>query len=314
MPANLTADYLAAEQSFKQAQTTQEKIAALEEMLATLPKHKGTEKLHADIRRRLSQARKESQRKGGSHATPAYLVRREGAGQVVLVGPPNSGKSQIVAALTHARPEVADYPFTTHLPVAGMMPFQDVQIQLVDLPAMSAEFAEPWMPQVIRMANLSVLVAAPSDPDVLGEIEFILATFEQWRLAPPALLVANKLDLPGAAEDFAIIRDMYCDRLKCIGISAASGLGLDEFAGTVFAALDVVRFYSKPPGKKADLDRPYILRRGETVQDAAAKVHRDFAEHLHFARLFRLHHEQDGLMVERTHVVEDQDILEFHAA
>src|ERR1019366_2164472 len=191
MPANLTSDYLAAEQAYQRAQTHQEKIAALEQMLATLPKHKGTEKIQADLRRRLSQARKESQKKGAAHATPPYFVKREGAGQVVLIGPPNSGKSQLVCHLTHARPEVARYPFTTRLPTPGMMLFENVQIQLVDTPPMSAEFMEPWMPQVIRPAHLSALIVDPNDPDVLGEIEFILQTLEDWHLPAPKLLVGK---------------------------------------------------------------------------------------------------------------------------
>lgn len=312
MPANLTPDYLAAEREYKSAQSQAEKIAALERMLATLPKHKGTEKLQADLRRRLSQARKESQKKGPAHAAPFYAVEKEGAGQVVLIGPPNSGKSQLVAALTHAEPEVADYPFTTRFPTPGMVQFEDVQIQLVDLPPISAEFMEPWTPQVIRNANLGVLLVDVNDPAVLDEIEFIEQTVERNRLARPPLLAGNKLDLPGAEANLAALEDLYGARYRYLGISAATGQNLDRFARAVFDALELVRVYTKIPGKKADLNAPYILHRGQTVQDAARQVHKDFAEHLKFARLFRIDGTRDGLMVERTHVVEDRDILEFH--
>ncbi|MGA2194200.1 MAG: GTPase [Bryobacteraceae bacterium] len=314
MPANLTADYLAAEQAYQRAQTHQEKIAALEQMLATLPKHKGTEKIQADLRRRLSQTRKESQKKGASHAAPPYFVKREGAGQVVLIGPPNSGKSQMVRHLTHARPEVADYPFTTRLPTPGMMLFENVQIQLVDTPPMSAEFMEPWMAQVIRPAHLSALIVDPNDPDVLGEIEFILQTLEGWQLPPPKLLAGNKCDQPGAGENFAALQALYGDRFRTVRVSAATGAGLEVFACETFRSLDLVRFYSKAPGKKPDLEVPYVLRRGATIADAAAHVHRDFAEHLKYARLFRKSYDHAGLMVERTHAVEDEDVLEFHTA
>ncbi len=313
MPANLTADYLAAEQAYKQAETQAEKIAALEQMLATLPKHKGTEKMQAEIRRKLSQARKESQKKGGAHTAPAYLVKREGAGQVVLIGPPNSGKSLLVSRLTHAHAEVADYPFTTRMPLPGMMQFEDVQIQLVDTPAMSAEYMETWMAQVIRAAQGAVLLVDPNDADVLGQIDFILQKLEGWRLPRPKLLVGNKIDQRGAEENFTAVAELYRDRMPGVAVSAASGLGLDGFARAIFQALDVVRFYSKPPGKKPDLDAPYVIRRGATVQEAAAQVHRDFAEHLKYARLFRKSKDQGGLMVERSHVVEDQDVLEFHS-
>ena len=311
MPANLTPDYLAAERAYKAAETQQEKVAALEEMLATLPKHKGTEKLQADIKHRLSQARRESQKKGAGHSAPAYLVKREGAGQIALVGPPNAGKSRLVCALTHARPEVADYPYTTRMPVPGMMTFEDVQIQLVDLPPVGREFRESWMPQALRTLQTSALVVDVNDPDVLGEIEFTRAQLDSWRVPQPRLLVGNKLDL-SSEENFDALRELCGEGLACVGVSAVDGTGLDVFRAAAFRALDVVRFYSKPPGKPADLAVPYTLQRGETVQDAAAKVHRDFAEHLKYARLFRKSHDHDGLMVERTHLVEDQDILEFH--
>jgi ribosome-interacting GTPase 1 len=314
VPANLTPEYLAAEQAYKQAETPQEKITALEQMFAALPKHKGTEKMQADIKRRLSETRRESQRirKVGTHSAPAYLVRRQGAGQVALLGPPNSGKSQLVCTLTHAQPEVAEYPFTTRMPVPGMMPFEDVQIQLLDLPPMSAEFMEPWLPQVVRSAHVSALVVDPNDPDVLGEIDFILTTLDRWRVPPPTLLVGNKLDLPGATENFRVVKELYCERFHCLGVSAVTSAGLADFARASFDALNVVRFYSKAPGMKADLEAPYVLRRSSTVEDAAEHVHRDFAEHFRYARLFRRSHVHDGLMVERTHVVEDGDILEFH--
>jgi uncharacterized protein len=314
VPANLTPEYLAAEQIYKRAETPQEKIGALERMFAVLPKHKGTEKMQADIKRRLSEARRDSQKVGnaGAHSAPAYLVKREGAGQITLLGPPNSGKSQLVRAVTHAHPEVADYPFSTRMPVAGMMPFEDVQIQLVDLPPMSAAFMEPWLPQVVRSADLCSLVLDPNDPDVLSEIDFILTTLDRWRTLPPRLLVANKLDLPYATENFRAVEELYCEQFRCMGVSAVTGAGLGPFARVSFETLNVVRFYSKPPGKKPDLEVPYLLRRGSTVEDAAAHVHRDFAEQLRYARLFRRSHEHDGQMVQRVHVVEDGDILEFH--
>jgi len=314
MPANLTPEYLAAEQTYKHAHSHEEKIAALEQMLATVPKHKGTEKIQAELRRRLSQTRKESRKKTTPHTTPAYFVKREGAGQVVLIGPPNSGKSEMVCRLTHAHPEVADYPFTTRMPTAGMMLFENVQIQLVDTPPMSAEFMEPWMSQVIRPAHISALVVDPNDLDVLGETEFILHTFEGWQLPPPKLLIGNKLDQSDARENFAAVQALYGNRFHYVGISAVTGTGLDAFAREAFRCLDLVRFYSKAPGKKPDLEVPYVLRSGATVQDAAAHVHRDFAEHLKYARLFRRLGGYDGVMVERTHVVEDEDVLEFHAA
>jgi ribosome-interacting GTPase 1 len=312
MPANLTPEYLAAEREYKSAVTQAEKIEALERMMATLPKHKGTEKMQADIRRRLSQTRKESGKKGAAHAVPFYLVEKEGAGQVALIGPPNSGKSQLVCALTHAQPEVADYPFTTRFPMPGMMLFENVQIQLVDLPPLSTEFMEPWLPLVIRRADLGVLLVDVNDPAVLDEIEFIVETLNQRSLPVPKLLVGNKADVSGAEENFTALEELYRDRYRCLAVSAATGRNLDHFRRAVFDALELVRVYTKAPGKTADVSSPFVLRRGQTVLDAARQVHKDFAENLKFARLFHISGNREGLMVERTHLVEDEDILEFH--
>lgn len=312
MPANLGPDFLSAEDDFRKAETSAERIEALERMYAALPKHKGTEKLQADIKRRLSQARKDSQKKGASHAAPFYLVPREGAGQVALVGPANSGKSSLVCALTHARPEVAPFPFTTHAPLPGMMAFEDVQIQLLDLPPIAADFTEPWMGQALQRADECVLVVDVDDPDDLSEIEYVEERLKEWKIGAPRLMAANKMDQPGSEGNLEALRDLYQDRYELLPVSVETRAGLEAFARRVFELLDVVRVYTKAPGKKAELDKPYVLKRGATVIDAARHVHKDFAEQLKFARLFHKNGGRNGLPVERSHVLEDGDILEFH--
>jgi len=312
MPANLGPEYLAAEAEYRSAHTAAEKIAALEKMFSTLPKHKGTEKMQADIRRRLSQERKESQKKASSRAVPSYVLPREGAGQVVLLGPANSGKSSLVCALTHAHPEVGEFPFTTRLPTPGMMHFDNVPIQLIDLPPISGDFTEPWLPQAIRHADASVLVVDVNDAEDLEEIELIEGDLRDWHLPPSRLLACNKVDRPGGVSNFEALADLFRERYRAIPVSADTGEGLAGFARAVFDLLDVVRVYTKVPGKKAELERPYVLKRGATVLDAARQVHKDFVEHLRFARLYRGDGTHDGIMVDRHHAVQDGDILEFH--
>ena len=215
MPANLTPDYLEAERRFKSAKTTEEKIAAIEEMMATIPRHKGTEKMQADLKRRLSKLRAEQARRPTSRAGIIHRVEKEGAGQVAMVGPPNSGKSLLVRRLTHAMPEVADYPFTTRVPLPGMMPFEDVQIQLVDLPPVHPDFPESWLYQIIRNADAALLVVDLSDPDLLEDLETTLGQVANAKvqldqaelpstpgwLRKRTLLVANKIDASGAPEN-----------------------------------------------------------------------------------------------------------------
>ncbi|HIE04165.1 MAG TPA: GTP-binding protein, partial [Candidatus Latescibacteria bacterium] len=124
MPANLPPQYFEAEEEFRQAKTPQEKIEAIRKMISVMPKHKGTEKLHAYLRRRLAQLSKEARRKPKvSRSSPIDRIKKEGAGQAALAGPPNTGKSKLLAALTRARPFVAPYPFSTFLPTPGMMPY-----------------------------------------------------------------------------------------------------------------------------------------------------------------------------------------------
>ncbi|HEY3230334.1 MAG TPA: GTPase, partial [Roseiflexaceae bacterium] len=213
MPANLTPEYLAADRKFKEATTPQHRLAALEEMLATIPKHKGTEKMQADLKRRIAKLRQETQRrKSAARAKPFYHVEREGAGQITLVGAPNSGKSLLLAVLTNALPEVAAYPFTTRMPLAGMVAFEDVQIQLVDLPPISQESAEGWLYAIVRNADGALVVVDLADPDILTSTQQMLGLIEGAGLTivppgaarsagqVPAMFVAAKLDTPGASD------------------------------------------------------------------------------------------------------------------
>ena len=174
MPANLTPQYLAAEQLFKEAVTTKAKIEALEKMMAVMPKHKGTEKLQADLRRRLAKLRSEGTKKHGvSKASAMYSVQREGAGQVVLVGAPNVGKSSLLSYLTKAAPEIGDYPFTTRLPQPGMMRYENIQIQLIDTPPITPENFEPWHAELIKSADAVLLMMDLESPNPMNDLREI---------------------------------------------------------------------------------------------------------------------------------------------
>jgi len=325
MPANLTPVYLEAERRFKSAKSTEEKITAIEEMMATIPRHKGTEKMQADLKRRLSKLRAEQTRRPPSRIDIIHRVEKEGAGQVAMVGPPNSGKSLLVRRLTHAMPEVADYPFTTRVPLPGMMPFEDVQVQLVDLPPVHPDFPESWLYQIIRNADAALLVVDLSDPDLLEDLETTLSQIANAKvqldeaglpyttgwLRKRTLLVANKIDASGAPENFDILRDLYGGRFELARVSAESGEGLEPLRHAVFEMLAVIRVYTKAPGKKLERVAPYILKRGTRLIDLAAHVHQDFLAQLKYARLWRAGR-LEGQMVNRDHVLEDGDVVELH--
>jgi ribosome-interacting GTPase 1 len=317
--------YLEAERRFKSAKTTEEKIAAIEEMMATIPRHKGTEKMQADLKRRLSKLRAEQARRPAGRAGIMHRVEKEGVGQVVMVGPPNSGKSLLVRMLTHAQPEVADYPFTTRVPLPGMMPYEDVQVQLVDLPPVHPDFPESWLYQIIRNADAALLVVDLSDPDLLEDLETTLGQLTATKVQlgevelpgvpgwvrKCTLLVANKIDASGAPEGLEILRDLYGERFHITRVSAETGEGLEPFRRLVFELLEVIRVYTKAPGKKLERTAPYILKRGSRLIDLAEHIHHDFLAQLKYARLWR-EGRFEGQMVNRDHVLEDKDVVELH--
>jgi len=324
MPANLTPEYLAAEARYRAAKTDQEKLEALREMLKTIPKHKGTEKLQADIKRKIAQLRTAPKKRGPSRTVLDY-IEREGAGQVALAGLPNSGKSSILGKLTNARPEVADYPFSTLKPLPGMMEFEEIQIQLIDLPPLSREYTEGWVYSHIRYADLVLLVLDLGAEDPEGDLLELLSLLEEVKLhltpepeegldegtmVKRGLICGTKLDLPGAREHLVKIEEASVG-LPIVALSTATGEGLEEFRRAVFAALEIIRIYTKEPGKKPDMERPYILPRGSTVLDVARAIHQDFAKRLKYAQLWGSG-KFDGQRVPRDHEVQDGDIVEIH--
>jgi len=335
MPANLTPEYLEAEQAYKEASTTPEKIAALEHMLAVIPKHKGTEKMIGELRHKIAKLRQEATRahKAGPSRGPAiHQVEKEGAGQVVLAGAPNTGKSALVARLTHAKPEVANYPFTTRVPTPGMMPFEDIQIQLVDLPPLDPQYGEVWVPQTIRSADAILIVVDLAALELLDEIENTVALLDKAKIAAakrdplpygfvekPTLVVANKVDLPGARADFEAFLELYGARFPAVAVSAETGEGLDQLQRAIFNLLGIIRVYSKEPGKKADMTTPFVLQAGETVADLAGRVHKEILAHLKYARVWAHPSaplaagvKYEGQMVHRDHRLADRDVVELH--
>ena len=328
MPANLTPQYIEAERKFREAKTPQEKIKALEEMMATIPKHKGTEKLQAMLKTKMAKLKAQSQlRPTVARHGAGFHVEKSGAGQVILVGPANAGKSQLIASLTGAQPEVGDYPYTTRAPFPYMMKFENIKIQLVDTPPIAPDDIESGLAELIKVADGVLMVLDLADPDSASKLESLLLKLKEKRLElfsknavlPPesaplakkTLIAANKCDLPQVEENLALLQEFFGDRFNFISVSARRGDGLEELKKLVFGLLDIIRVYSKAPGKKADLNDPFALKKGSSVNDAARAVHKDFVEKLKYARIWRKNILQ-GQMVNRDFALEDEDIVELH--
>jgi ribosome-interacting GTPase 1 len=295
-------------------------------MLSTIPKHKGTEKLQADIKRRLAKLKNEAQQQERKRGFSIH-VEREGAGQVAVLGPPNAGKSRLVQELSGVELEVADYPFTTQRPHPAMMPFEDVQVQLVDLPPVSPIHTESWVPGIARNADLVLLVVDLSAADVLEQADDTLRMLEagKLRLVPHkvtpdgnasiaekrTLFVGSKRDEAGAGENLEALSEIYAGRLGFLPVSATSREDVESLRRTIFSALDLVRVYSKPPHHEPEMQRPYVLPAGSTLLDFASEVHRDFVEKLKFARVWG-EGKFDGQRVNKDYLVADRDVIELH--
>ncbi|MCZ6634438.1 MAG: 50S ribosome-binding GTPase [bacterium] len=330
MPANLPPDYHRAEQRYREAISPEDKIEALEEMMRIMPKHKGTDHLRADHRKRLSQHKKELQegkKKGAKTSSTLDKVDKQGAGQVVLVGLPNAGKTSIVAHFTKAQVEPTDYPFATFKPTSGMMHFENIQIQLVDMPPVSPEHTEYWAFNIIRNTDLVLLVVDLSQPapeeqvlelTSLLEEKHLLLTGDRETESPdlstaikPTYLVATKFDAPNAESGLASLQEEYGDDFPILTLSVQSGHNTETLPEKLFEALHVLRIYTKAPGKQPDMDQPYTLPIGSTVFEVAETVHRDFSENLRFARIWGAD-KYDGQQVKQDHVVSDEDVIELH--
>jgi ribosome-interacting GTPase 1 len=341
MPTNVTPEYKKAEEAYRAAREPRDRLDCLKEMLRTIPKHKGTEHLQADIKSRIKQLTEElsGPKKGGKRSGPSYSVRPEGAAQVALIGPPNSGKSSLHQKLTHSRSEIGAWPFTTQLPVPGMLPFEDTHFQLVDLPPLAEEFTIPWYATPLQSADSALLVVDLSEPACAEQTQYVLDWLSErkihlnpewpaaggqdsgvgdpdsdpFRIVLPALILANKFDLDPDPREADALKELLQIDLPHLYTSTETGQGMDEIGAFLFENLGVVRVYTKIPGKPAETDKPFTVMRGATVHDVARLVHKEIAGGLRFARIWG-RHVYDGQQVGPEHEVEDHDVVELHMA
>lgn len=326
MPLNLPPEALAAERRYRAAQTDEERLETLEEFLSLIPKHKGTDKLRADLRKRLSKLKSSAEsHKGGGKRASTFHVRKEGAGQVMILGCANVGKSALLAALTNATPEVSVSPFTTWQPMPGMMPIEDIQVQLVDTPALDADYVEPELYNLIRQADL-ILLMVDLLHNPVEQLQVSIARLEEHGIVPrhrideypegerlttiPLLVLVNKNDNASSDEDYEIFCALLESEWPCLPISVTAGRNLERMRQMVYERLNIMRVYSKAPGKEADLEKPFVLPKGSTVADFAQKVHRDFYENLKAARVWG-QGVFDGQLVQRDHVLHEGDVVEL---
>lgn len=334
MAVNLPPQYHDAEARYKKGRTAEEKLAALREMWVILPKHKASEKVQADLKTKISELTDQIEHeklgpKKAAHGT--HKVPRQGAGQVVFLGPPNAGKSRLLSRLTKATPQVAPYPFTTREPAPGMMEYEDVRVQLIDLPPVTPDHYEHFITDITRAADAAVLFLDLSDDDGPLVTQSVVERMKVARreLVPPdtpptddpsiyqlkTLLLANKADDEAADIRLEIARESTLGTTRVPFpfhvVSCELGTGLEELRKAIYELLGVMRVYTKQPGKPADTTSPFTCPVGSTVQEFAGHVHKDFEEGLKSARVWGSG-AFDGQTVGRDHVLKDRDVVELH--
>ena len=327
MPTNLPADYFNAEERFRSATTTEDKIKYLEEMMGTIPKHKGTDHLRADLRKKLSKLKTAAtSKKSSKKQLSAYHINKEGAGQIIIIGTTNVGKSSLVANQTNADPEVSEVPFTTWTAMPGMMKIDNIQVQVIDTPPIGDEYIDPEFLNLIRRVDL-VLVMIDLHAHPVQQLEFVLQKLQENRIAPkylegqievegfllhvPTLVVVNKFDSEEYEEHYQIFKELLGQEYPMVPVSVQTGHNIDTLKRTIFEKLGVIRVYSKAPGKDVDKSAPFVVDQGIQLGDFAGKVHKDFQEKLKSAKIWGTSADFDGQMVSRDHVLEDEDIVEL---
>ncbi len=330
MPTNVTAEYKAAEAAYKKARDPGERLTLLKDMLRLIPKHKGTDHLQADIKSKIKELTEEltGPRKGAARGGPPTVIRPDGAAQIALVGPPNSGKSALHAVLTGSHAVSEPFPFATQYPQPGMMPFEDIAFQLIDLPSLSHEHPIPWIANALQPADAGWLVVDLDSPDCIESVGAAIGLLSERRVhllagdLPgedadpfavylPTTVLATKADLLGDPDgEIETFLELSGLEFEAVAVSAVTGLGLERLGPWMFERLEVIRVYTKVPGLPADMTRPFTLRRGGTVGDVAELVHKDIAKSLKFARVWDA--EYDGRQVGKDHPVADGDVLELH--
>jgi len=330
MPANLPPQYYELEREFRAEKDTREKLRMAEELLRMMPKHKGTDKLQAEMKTKISGLKKmltQAPKGGAARQTTAVdHIDREGAGQAILIGPPNCGKSSLLDALTNAKPLIGDYPYTTRETQTGMAVFETVQLQLIDTPPLSTESFENYLTALIRNADLVILVADLESPTMIADLDFIVEKLEEKRiiLVPDVAEVSDDPRLVNK-RTFVCAHKVYDDEsgakqtalrerfpgFAVVGTSIIDDDTLLLFRKTIFELLSIIRVYTKPVGKEVDFTDPIVLPTGSTIKDAALGLHKDFAQRLKFAKIWGKG-KHDGQRVKADFPVIDGDIIEFH--
>ena len=277
MPTNVTFEYVRAKKKYEEARTSEEKMKALEEMLSTVPKHKGTQTLQKEIKRKISRLKaekiKQKQKKG---KRKSIAIPKEGF-QIVIIGFPNSGKSTLLKELTNADVEIADYAFTTKKPEVGILEYGGAPLQLVEIPALVEKAAEKQA-QLMGLVHIADGIIMMLGDNREYEEKILREELKKFNVKKPILV---------------------CEKGKKLSKKK------------IFDYFGLIRVYTKEPGEEATKEKPLVLRKGSNVMQAGVGIHKDFVKKLKYVRVWGSS-KFPGQRVDKDFVLKDKDIIEFH--
>jgi len=301
MPINANFEYANAEEKYHSAQTDQEKLAALEEMIRTMPSHKGAENLRKNLKTRYKKLKQELIK--SKKKTKGKLGIKKQDLQAVLIGLTNSGKSSLLKAVTNANPQIADYGFTTTEPEIGTLDYQGCSIQIIDLPPITSP---NFNKGIINSADTLLIVV-----EKINEIPFILGQIKQNKEATK-IIIFNKIDLYNEDIKRKISETLKSKRYNHVIISAKTGEGLEELKEKIFKSFPIIRIYTKHPGKKSkNEDKPVVLHLNSNLEDVAEKILHGYSKKVKYAKITGPSAKFKNQKVGLKHVMQDKDVVEF---
>ena len=299
MPINAHPEYIEAESKFHNANTDEERLRALEEMMRHMPKHKSAESLRKNIRNRYKRLKLEYTKKSKKSGKKGI---KKGDMQAILLGLTNSGKSSILKAITNTHPKIASYGFTTNQPLQGTLNFQGCTIQIIDMPPIASENFDK---SLVNSADTILIVV-----ERLHEIKTIQESFKNLNERAKTIIIFNKIDNHEAETIRKIEATLKTKKYNYILVSTKTDEGIDELKEKILDSFNVIRVYTRQPGTRQD-NIPVVLNPKSTLKDVAEKVLHGYSKKVKYAKITGPSSKFKGQKVGLKHVVKDRDVVEF---
>ena len=293
--------YQKAEAKFLAAQTDEDRLKFLEEMIRECPKHKSSEKMLANLKTRRIKLKEKIERERKVKKSSGKTGIKKEDMQAVLIGKTKSGKSSLLSLLTNAKPEISSYNFATKKPVIGMIDYDGVGIQLIEVPAIESEYFDKG---IVNSADTILILI--TDLEQIPEIEKKIEKANGKRI-----ILFNKIDLLSENEKRKIYATLQSKKYNFILISVKTKENIEQLKEKLFHSFEKIRIYTKQPEEKQKSKKPIILNPSSTVKDVAEKILKGFSSHILQTKIWGPSSKYPRQVVGLKHELKDLDVVEF---